>query len=1698
MSHRKVAVQLERFNKQKEALSHYKKAYQLCEEKFGSQDRWTKRFFQNYKNKLREIEGLLVPDQIADELYDNEDSVFSNNGGSQRGGHHLILPRDQLRPEWQKTDNPYAKRPHSSKIHKQNCNITQKYSQPQPKITKKHPFLVKKSKNNFIIKKKKKNELRSPKNIEVYEGLQIEPEEVEGGNNPHRLEDMGEVNENNLKELAENVEREQIKKRALDEKDKIEKQLREEALSKKRDLYLQEQQDQMEALLKQQAKKTALQNTYNDKLAELIKDPCFIQTFEQNIDTQLHHILMFSTQEKIIFKVLLFPNTDEVILKWRDVALQDLAEGSESRKIKAYNITQTLLKHFKYDIKDNLCIQKKNFYQHQIKMANDYDTADQKFPQENVLSEDQIKQEVSNQLEKKFIEKEKKMESKYNQLRDKDLKKMEDQKKKFEERVQNKLDQYIKEIEAGKNKLEKLKNEKNEILNSKKNNVKESNPYLKDEEPSSNGIDIKPEENQEANDDNENEMLMESMEGIALDSSDVIETFQKSDLEDLQEKAFANQSAMDMNTIAEEDTDEVGSSNLDGGIQSQLSPDMTPKFDSGVQNQGFENPEKVITEEGELIFQSKCKFNEKNYNLKGYRNQSHQNICIVVVSENEGNRHVQIIPYEDVNLKEGTPNSSVKQHFDKVFCSNLDIDKNKNRLNFTPRGNLRRFQWTESDFGYDGTVLDSEMANFDDGPLDQESDSHYEESLNEEQNEVEQQPEDEEFSQDQGSVKHVEEEDRPELDKDEDSSEDLGFESQVNNGEKGIQEEESIEDENQKISEESKDTEQTSGSLEDAWKAVSQKIVDTKLGWAAIFERLSDPHHDYIICTNLINYLHRQLTVPQKQAIQVVRDIDYDQNGMIPVEEWLDMAEQFMDSVKDHRNLHLSFEETKYILYNRLLDGEVNWQGLFTMENENLEDIATLSLAKTLEDYLELPQRNLFQFIKHIDYSGDGFISFEEWMDAKNLAIFKDDPHKNLLGFPEEEHIPTQQQAPTFVYKADDFDFSDHEMDRSSTEEENEKIEDLNESGKALDTLDPTKDKKKSNEKTQKFDIFVAKDNYFNPESFFDRISNRHPSNKNRKQAKKAFTIELINDFNEEHPEVDNADLLARLKEWDEEQTGLIDKELWLDAVYGGQEEVRIPFEEFLANNPHFDSESLYNNSSNETKYLNFEGEEVVPVFNLVKNFQEQYEEVDIPTLVQRLHKYDPMDSGFMTKLTWLNVCQENITKIHYIKDQNFDKETYQLRNSRSLTTLRSVVGDDSKQKLLSCYIHSDVNHKLIVASSILANEISKQYREISEQKIFEALCKIDSQNTLTVNFFEFCLAFQINKSDLPANLHYTTHYSIDTIYYALHTMLTPMIEAKQVFMDSNFDFRGAFEDNVWEVKQKIRVASSIYLAREIVSHTQHKDYINPLFLVLDAPEEGFIEEFVWREYFFPTFVHTVPSKSHNFESWKTVALEKIQESDNLKTVYKRMKTANDKSRAGLTKLEIAFLAFQKMFTSSDHIAMLIKQIADQSPKDEASEQQSDKKSPKESIRSNNTKNTPPKESNREELLDHIPNVQEVESQIIPVEKDGNVVKEIVDDEILEEAEEEEAMVPSELDNMDLDLGGGKDSEGGAEISGGDFGFGGLDGPKSEEKPMLDDGGEEGSNQLDFDDAELGDLLKNGGDDNIDDISGDFDFDDEL
>ena len=122
ISHRKMGMELEHLGKEKESLDSFRKAYQLCEEKFGSEDKWTQRFKHNFEIKLRQANDAFIP------IEKRKERPSSASYGNLT--HKALIPRKLVRPEWQKTSSPYSKRPYSSKVHDANCHVDNKYAQP--------------------------------------------------------------------------------------------------------------------------------------------------------------------------------------------------------------------------------------------------------------------------------------------------------------------------------------------------------------------------------------------------------------------------------------------------------------------------------------------------------------------------------------------------------------------------------------------------------------------------------------------------------------------------------------------------------------------------------------------------------------------------------------------------------------------------------------------------------------------------------------------------------------------------------------------------------------------------------------------------------------------------------------------------------------------------------------------------------------------------------------------------------------------------------------------------------------------------------------------------------------------------------------------------------------------------------------------------------------------------------------------------------------------------------------------------------------------------------------------------------------------------------------------------------------------------------------------------------------------------------
>jgi len=99
-----------------------------------------------------------------------------------------------------------------------------------------------------------------------------------------------------------------------------------------------------------------------------------------------------------------------------------------------------------------------------------------------------------------------------------------------------------------------------------------------------------------------------------------------------------------------------------------------------------------------------------------------------------------------------------------------------------------------------------------------------------------------------------------------------------------------------------------------AWAEVGKRFVEMNQSWQGMFEALEDPKNEgYVPSHIMINALIEDYKISRKAATMVIRDIDYDCDGIIEIDEWIENAEKFIESVEDKKKINFTVDELKEI-----------------------------------------------------------------------------------------------------------------------------------------------------------------------------------------------------------------------------------------------------------------------------------------------------------------------------------------------------------------------------------------------------------------------------------------------------------------------------------------------------------------------------------------------------------------------------------------------------------------------------------------------------------------------------------------------------------------------------------------------------------------------------------------------------------------
>lgn len=337
-----------------------------------------------------------------------------------------------------------------------------------------------------------------------------------------------------------------------------------------------------------------------------------------------------------------------------------------------------------------------------------------------------------------------------------------------------------------------------------------------------------------------------------------------------------------------------------------------------------------------------------------------------------------------------------------------------------------------------------------------------------------------------------------------------------------------------------------------AWRRVAKKIVKSKFSWKQIFTISDKFNTGSLNVFTIINAFVNEFGVSLRDATRVTKDIDDDLNGTVTIEEWVEKSSKFIDNVHEIKDIVITYDEFKDILYIKLMNDEVIWEALFLENNDKKETRSVMSLTDNLQWRLDLPKHHLYRFIKAIDINRNGFISHDEWINAYNCNAFSNDKYRYLLRGEDYEEKKIKPFVPDYTFNKNHFKLAESdiikEAEKRLEEESFSGLSDIDEE-KGLDIEDAeTKivievEKQGYEKESIDFWSFIKKNKVrFRPDSFFKR---RLSVKQKREKNPKISIFRLVNEIFGEFPEIKRDSLVKIIKEKDRRQTGFISIQVW-------------------------------------------------------------------------------------------------------------------------------------------------------------------------------------------------------------------------------------------------------------------------------------------------------------------------------------------------------------------------------------------------------------------------------------------------------------------------------------------------------------------------------------------------------------------------
>lgn len=205
----------------------------------------------------------------------------------------------------------------------------------------------------------------------------------------------------------------------------------------------------------------------------------------------------------------------------------------------------------------------------------------------------------------------------------------------------------------------------------------------------------------------------------------------------------------------------------------------------------------------------------------------------------------------------------------------------------------------------------------------------------------------------------------------------------------------------------------------------SKEISGEKLSWRQIFKSYDVRNLDTLTALKIIEAFVNELGIPIKDALTVAKDIDEDRNGTVTLEEWMAKSVKFLDNVDRIKDVVMTFDEFKEIMYVRLLNGTLIWEALFIDGNPERKSKSVLGFAEELKWRLDLPRDRIFDLMRCLDIHKTGFISYQDWISAYENPTFRNDKHRFLLRSEGEDDKYDKIDEFEYVFNKDHFKIDD-------------------------------------------------------------------------------------------------------------------------------------------------------------------------------------------------------------------------------------------------------------------------------------------------------------------------------------------------------------------------------------------------------------------------------------------------------------------------------------------------------------------------------------------------------------------------------------------------------------------------------------------------------------------------------------------------